>query len=108
MSVKKALYDVNISWDATSRIYHQCIQELGYSRQSISLQLEEGDLSRDEYIKLRQNIDDLYLKRVLDLPSDVLELILKTHNNGINRTQRTIDAVQLELLTRSIEQDEKR
>jgi hypothetical protein len=99
--------DIKECWKATSDIYSECCAELGYSRDSIKGDYWSSSISKEEMIKKREELDNLYLKKILELPTRGLELIIRTHNNGIRRTQRTIDAVSLELLSRSLGDNEE-
>jgi hypothetical protein len=67
---------------------------------------EKCNYTTETVLQARELTDDLYLNKLLELPSNIIEDILFVHNKGkLVRAQRTVNALIYELVRRSLLED---
>ena len=92
----------------TGEIYRRACEELGYKTHTLLILLNDSEITSDEFQEKKQELDSLYCKYLCELDSEILELVLISHSEGvIMRAPRTLDLVQKELLERAMNEDNK-
>lgn len=101
---KKRLNDL---WSTTSDCYSEACKEIGFNNFDLRDWYADDLITEEELALKAEQLDELYRKKICNLPSDVIEDVILANTKGLQRrAQKTIDNLISELLERQLKDEE--